>query len=373
MARKELFCVRVEKKHGEKVRAILREHALLSTEARVVSEGDFLFFPLSGKPSDEIMRILDRAVFMRRMFEVSEEASVMRIPYEIIGDIAVLQLSDSYASDSISDDSEISDDSKISISEMAAEIMRRHKHVKVVAMKVSGVEGVFRRRNLRIIAGEQRTETVHRENGCRFKLDIEKVYFNPKLATERARIASAVASTAAAEGERIIDMFAGVGCFSIQIAKCSPKSIIIAIDINPDAIFYLRENMKLNKVSNIVAINENVSNIYNQFENFADRIIMNLPKESHTFLKEAVTMLKERGIIHYYTIESAYTEDRAMRGRKEVAIRRAEQKLMTHIEKAASSAGFDVSVDVIGARKVRPYSPYTFILGLDIAVRKSCV
>ncbi len=373
MARKELFCVRVEKKHGEKVRAILREHALLSTEARVVSEGDFLFFPLSGKPSDEIMRILDRAVFMRRMFEVSEEASVMRIPYEIIGDIAVLQLSDSYASDSISDDSEISisDDSKISISEMAAEIMRRHKHVKVVAMKVSGVEGVFRRRNLRIIAGEQRTETVHRENGCRFKLDIERVYFNPKLATERARIASAVASTAAAEGERIIDMFAGVGCFSIQIAKCSPKSIIIAIDINPDAIFYLRENMKLNKVSNIVAINENVSNIYNQFENFADRIIMNLPKESHTFLKEAVTMLKERGIIHYYTIESAYTEDRAMRGRKEVAIRRAEQKLMTHIEKAASSAGFDVSVDVIGARKVRPYSPYTFILGFDIAVRKS--
>ena len=372
MKRKELPCVCVEKRRGEEVRRILREHALLNGRAKVVAEGNLLFFPLKALPSEEIMLKLNASV-LRRVFEVREEekdATAEKLPkfsYEIVGDIALLELSkeDKNVSESpqgkFSEFSEVSEEDLQRISDL---ILRRHKNVKVVALKASAVEGVFRKRRIRILKGEQRTETIHRENGCVFKLDLEKVYFNPKLASERKRVAEKVAA-----GECVVDMFAGVGTFSILIAKRSPESKVIAIDINPDAIFYLRENIRLNKVSNVSAIQGDVREISGKFAGVADRIIMNLPKESHIFLKDALRMLKNRGIIHFYTIESAYTEDE-MRGSLSVAVQRAEQKLRAEFEHASRLLGCEVAVNVISARKVRPYAPYTFILGFDLAVEK---
>jgi len=374
MKRKELPCVCVEKRRGEEVRRILREHALLNGRAKVVAEGNFLFFPLKALPSEEIMLKLKDASVLRRVFEVREEekdaTAAEKLPkfsYEIVGDIALLELSkeDKNVSESpqgkFSEVSEVSEEDLQRISDL---ILRRHKNVKVVALKASAVEGVFRKRRIRILKGEQRTETIHRENGCVFKLDLEKVYFNPKLASERKRVAEKVAA-----GECVVDMFAGVGTFSILIAKRSPESKVIAIDINPDAIFYLRENIRLNKVSNVSAIQGDVREVSEKFAGVADRIIMNLPKESHIFLKDALRMLKNRGIIHFYTIESAYTEDE-MRGSLSVAVQRAEQKLRAEFAHASRLLGCEVAVNVISARKVRPYAPYTFILGFDLAVEK---
>jgi len=373
MKRKELPCVCVEKRRGEEVRRILREHALLSGRAKVVAEGNLLFFPLKALPSEEIMLKLKDVSVLRRVFEVREEekdATAEKLPkfsYEIVGDIALLELSKEEKDVSerqrgeFSEFSEVSEEDLQRISDL---ILRRHKNVKVVALKVSAVEGVFRKRRIRILRGEQRTETIHRENGCVFKLDLEKVYFNPKLASERKRVAEKVAA-----GECVVDMFAGVGTFSILIAKRSPESKVIAIDINPDAIFYLRENIRLNKISNVSAIQGDVREISGKFAGVADRIIMNLPKESHIFLKDALRMLKNRGIIHFYTIESAYTEDE-MRGSLSVAVQRAERKLRAEFTHASRLLGCEVAVNVISARKVRPYAPYTFILGFDLAVEK---
>jgi len=371
--KKELPCVCVEKRRGEEVRRILREHALLNGRAKVVAEGNLLFFPLKALPSEEIMLKLKDASILRREFEVREEEKdtiaekLPKFSYEIVGDIALLELSkeDKNVSErqrgEFSEVSEVSEEDLQRISDL---ILRRHKNVKVVALKASAVEGVFRKRRIRILRGEQRTETIHRENGCVFKLDLEKVYFNPKLASERKRVAEKVAA-----GECVVDMFAGVGTFSILIAKRSPESKVIAIDINPDAIFYLRENIRLNKVSNVSAIQGDVREVSEKFAGVADRIIMNLPKESHIFLKDALRMLKNRGIIHFYTIESAYTEDE-MRGSLSVAVQRAERKLRAEFAHASRLLGCEVAVNVISARKVRPYAPYTFILGFDLAVEK---
>ncbi|MCU4139309.1 MAG: hypothetical protein MW690_001241 [Methanophagales archaeon] len=73
MKRKELPCVCVEKRRGEEVRRILREHALLNGRAKVVAEGNLLFFPLKALPSEEIMLKLKDASVLRRVFEVREE------------------------------------------------------------------------------------------------------------------------------------------------------------------------------------------------------------------------------------------------------------------------------------------------------------
>ncbi|MEM1885059.1 MAG: 50S ribosomal protein L11 methyltransferase, partial [Candidatus Jordarchaeales archaeon] len=125
-------------------------------------------------------------------------------------------------------------------------ILRSNRHVKAVFAKGGRVNGVYRVRRLVHIAGEARTITLHKENGCIFKVDVANTYFSPRLSGERVRVASQVNP-----GEVVVDLFAGVGPFSILIAKMR-SGIVHAIDINPFAIQLLEENIKLNKVSGLV-------------------------------------------------------------------------------------------------------------------------
>jgi len=137
-----------------------------------------------------------------------------------------------------------------------------------------------------LLAGEN-TTVVHREYGCEFALDLATVYFSPRLATERHRVAEQVseaqrASESAsgqgprADGEHAFDMFAGVGPFVIPFAKRG--ATCVGVDINAEAIDYLRENARRNGVADrVTAINDDVREVAAEYENWADRIVMNLP------------------------------------------------------------------------------------------------
>jgi tRNA (guanine37-N1)-methyltransferase len=83
-------------------------------------------------------------------------------------------------------------------------------------------------------------ETTYKEHGCSFKANLKHVFLTPQLSHERMRIAQKVAP-----GETIINMFAGVGCFSILIAKLQPQTKIYFIDVNPYAYEYMKENVAL--------------------------------------------------------------------------------------------------------------------------------
>jgi tRNA (guanine37-N1)-methyltransferase len=253
---------------------------------------------------------------------------------------------------------------------IADALMGLYRNIKVVAKRISAVEGVYRTRRLAGLAGENRTETIHTENECRFKLDLERVYFNPRLAGERNRVASQTAQSE--KPEEIIDMFAGVGPFAIQIAKRAPQSHVTAIDINPDAIWYLKENVGLNHVQNVDAVVGDVKEIYGTFRNTADRIIMNLPKSAYLFLREAVSMLKPSGgIIHFYDLESAYSD--TMNDEKSKALERAiiqakERFLGTLQELSDEFPSY--SVEILDTRKVKPYAPYAYIIGIDAWIER---
>ncbi|MBA7599809.1 hypothetical protein ES703_06849 [subsurface metagenome] len=86
-------------------------------------------------------------------------------------------------------------------------LMQVHHHVRTVLNQTTPVRGEFRTRELEVIAGEPRTETTHREGGCSFKVDLAKVYFSPRLATERLRVTKQIKP-----GEVVTNLFAGVGC-----------------------------------------------------------------------------------------------------------------------------------------------------------------
>ncbi|HSB83614.1 MAG TPA: class I SAM-dependent methyltransferase family protein [Nitrosarchaeum sp.] len=167
-------------------------------------------------------------------------------------------------------------------------LLNEVKIAKSVFYQSSPVEGDFRTRNLENIAGDNKTETEYKEFGCKFTVDVENAFFSPRLSTERERISNLVQ-----DGEIVVNMFAGVGMFSIMIAK-KKKCTVYSIDINPIAAKLCEKN--------IISINGDAAKvIHDQLENKSDRTLMLLPERSDEFLQSAIDATKSGGIIHYYS------------------------------------------------------------------------
>ena len=176
-------------------------------------------------------------------------------------------------------------------------LLEQVKCVKSVFHQSSSVEGEFRTRDLEILAGDDKTETEYKEFGCRFIVDVRKTFFSPRLSSERIRIAELVS-----DKEIIVNMFGGIGMFSIIAAK-KKKCTVYNIDINPDAVKFCQKNIAINKlVGNIVSVSGDASDVIrNKLENKSDRTLMLLPEKSDEFLNSAILATKNNGIIHYYS------------------------------------------------------------------------
>jgi len=176
-------------------------------------------------------------------------------------------------------------------------LLEQVKIAKSVNYQSSAVEGDFRTRNLEILAGEDNTETEYKEFGCKFTVDVENAFFSPRLSTERERIANLIQ-----DGEVMINMFAGVGMFSIMAAK-KKKCTVYSLDINPVASKLCEKNINQNKLAgNVISINGDSSEIIKeQLVDKSDRTLMLLPERSDEFLDSAINTTKDGGIIHYYS------------------------------------------------------------------------
>ncbi|WP_458455384.1 class I SAM-dependent methyltransferase [Methanobrevibacter sp.] len=190
--------------------------------------------------------------------------------YKKIGDILIL-------------DNNYHDDDFESLSE---------KHNVKTIMKIDHIQGTRREPVYRILYGNE-TETINKENGCLFKLDLSKVMWSKGNNNERLRIAKMVE-----DGETVIDMFAGIGYFSIPIGVHANAQEVIAIEINPNSFHFLCENIRLNKLNNITPILGDCMIETPKFK--ADRIIMGYVKTTHHYLKVAINSLNKGGILHYH-------------------------------------------------------------------------
>jgi tRNA (guanine37-N1)-methyltransferase len=195
----------------------------------------------------------------------------------------------------------------------AQQLLAEHKNINVVLAKKGEIEGDYRVREYDILASRPEardftdvpailrprklTETVHKENGCRFKVDPTEAYFSVRLSTERARIASLVK-----KGEKVLVMFAGVGPYPVVIAKMAEPETVVGIELNPYAVRFFEENIELNKLENVKAIEGDVKDAIPKLKEDFDRIVMPLPKESENFLYLAVKRVKKGGRIHLYKI-----------------------------------------------------------------------
>ena len=177
-------------------------------------------------------------------------------------------------------------------------ILETHKNIKTVLAKAGAISGTFRLREFTFVAGERKTQTVHKEFGCQYHVDVAKAYFSPRLSHEHMRVASLVQ-----EGETVADLFAGVGPFSVLIGKKNPKVKVYAVDLNPDAVELLKVNVRVNRVENRVfpILGDAREIAQAKLEGLADRVIMNLPETAIDFVDAACQAIKpEGGIIHFY-------------------------------------------------------------------------
>ena len=199
---------------------------------------------------------------------------------DVVGDIAIVRLEEFRAREK---------------RKVAEALLSELKNVRVVMEQEGGIEGEYRLRKLNHLAGEKRTTTVHRENGCAFRVDVVKCYFSPRLSTERLRVAEEVGPD-----ERVLNMFAGVGPFSILIAKRA-SARVESCELNPFAARLHEENDRLNKVERLVSVrNADAADLPRLTESRFDRVLMPHPSEAERFLPTALMMAKKGGRIHYY-------------------------------------------------------------------------
>jgi len=214
----------------------------------------------------------------------------------------------------------------------------------------SPVEGDFRTRKLKVIAGEDKTQTEYKENGCKFIVDVEKAFFSPRLSTERERIAGLVK-----EGEVIINMFGGVGMFSLLAAK-NTACTVYNIDLNPVAAQLCKENVQINKLKgDVISLNGDATDVINeQLVGKADRVLMLLPERSDEFLDSALNGLKDKGIIHYYSHMHA--------DKKQDAGKLSEEHFLS-VNKT--------NAEIITSRNVRPVGPRFYQTVVDVKISKN--
>jgi len=257
--------------------------------------------------------------------------------YDVIGDIAVFRVPENL---------------KRRSQTIAEAIMQTHKHVRTVLRQASAVSGEFRLRQLEWVMGEKKTETVHKEFGCVFNVDLQKCYFSPRLSFERMRIAKLVQS-----GEVLVNMFAGAGTFSIVIAKHSSIEIVYSIDMNPDAIHFMHENARINRVQGkvIPILGDAKKVVTERLSNVADRVLMPLPEKAFEYLDCAVMALKYiGGWIHYYGFEHARKGENPV---EKVSMKVAEKLKWLGVE-------FEIS----SGRVVRATGPNWYQVVLDVLI-----
>jgi tRNA (guanine37-N1)-methyltransferase len=320
-------CVRVPTSEGEATRRALAERDLVDRSHEITVREGSLYIPVTDAAAARAeFDVVEFDAAARETQTTPADVLGFDPTYERLGDVVILDEDDPDRAREIAD--------AVAASDLRAE---------TVVNRASKVKGELRVREWDVLVGES-TETVHREYGCEFLLDIAEVYFSPRLATERHRVVKQVES-----GERAFDMFAGVGPFAVPMAKRGAE--VVGCDLNAAAVDYLRENARRNGVEErLTAVQGDVREAADDYENWADRLVMNLPHSADDFLDAAVRLAGEECVLHYYDIQH---EDDPF-GPGIDAIR------------AAAEPAYDVRVDT--ERVVRSYAPHEYNVCLDVTL-----
>jgi tRNA (guanine37-N1)-methyltransferase len=328
------WCVEVPREKGEDVRRALRDRGLLLPHLRIRREAGSLLIPTAAR-ADVGFPTLE-ADFEEGFTPVRSYKPLVRVPDEfrpllptsldVIGDIAVLRMPEALVGWR---------------HEIGRAVLAWDPRIRVVAHD-RGVAGDARVRRVEIVAGEARTTTIHVEFGLRYRVDIARAYFSPRLVTERKRIADLVG-----RGEVVADPFAGVGPYAILIARRSAASRVVASDANADAIRLLRANVAANRADRVEVREGDARDILRATAP-VDRVVLDLPHAAMAFVPDALRALGTRGTIHVYGFLEASEREERMEDLRALVARegRGVEGVRLHEVRAYSPSQRHVAFDV---------------------------
>lgn len=353
----ETPCLKVPKALGEKTIRLVRGLNLFNRELKVEQVGEHLFIPLVREPLPADVKEFKRSLpnceaavhkFPRHTKRSLTPADLLKdklpshlltsLPHamDFVGDVAVI---------------EVPPELEAYKKAVGEAILKAHKRVHTVLAKSGAIEGMYRLREFETIAGVGKTETIHKEHGCMFYVDLAKTYFSPRLSHEHDRVASQVK-----DGETVIDMFAGVGPFSILIAKRHENVRVYAIDVNPDAVNCLKRNIEANHVGKSVTplLGDIRRIVKKKLIGVADRVIMNLPERAIEYVDVACEAIKPRGgVVHYYEFTSMPEP-----------LETAKVRLIEAMKQTSRNVK-----KILSARLVRATAPYAFQVVVDVEIQ----
>jgi tRNA (guanine37-N1)-methyltransferase len=354
---KESLCLKVPKTDGEKTIKTAYRLGLVNKELEIQRNNTHVYIPLAKSPSKDEMQTLQEqaanveiatytfpgrkehpATFIELLEDKLPPHLLACLPraMDFVGDIAII---------------EIPPELEAYKKALGDAILQTYKNVRTVLAKAGAIKGEYRIREYTAIAGEPKTETIRKEHGCQYHVDLAKAYFSPRLSHEHKRVASMVK-----EGETVIDMFAGVGPFSILIAKTHENVKVYAIDKNPDAIVLLKKNVGLNRVDGKVhpILGDAKHIVRQQLRGLADRVIMNLPEKAIKFVEAACEALKtEGGVIHFYSF---------------ITTQEPLEKLKLKFAEEVKKSG-RILAKILFSKTVRETAPYEWQAVLDAEIR----
>ncbi len=334
-------CVAVPAPEAERARRILAGRGLLARGLKAGRRGDRVLFPV--RDSREALEALRAAgvraeacvgVFeeYRRPGRVGDHVPGVS-SYVVVGEAAIINERPGLPREALL--------------EAARRIMELHPRVRGVYLK-RGTEGGFRLARLELLLGERVGETIYREYGLEFVVDVEKVYVNPSLAAEHRRVAEL-----ASDGELFLDMFSGYGAFAIHAAHLHELTAV-SVDLNPHASRLAIANVWRNKSKlrgRVIVVHADAAILPEVLRGSFDRIVMNHPTESTRFIPVACRLLAGKGWVHLYRLsdapEHAWEEARG----------------------AMEESGCEA--ELLGSRRVIEYSPRLSIYALDIEAGKA--
>ncbi len=337
--------IRVPPEKGEEIREKAISEGFLDTGRRIRKiqneEGIFLEIPVNESAEEKIgdypvieqeePEILEKNKSLKEYLKDSlpkTELELVPSGWQILGDIIIVSIPASL------------NEKKLLIASALLSMYPKCRSV----VRDFGIGGQFRQPERELLLGSV-TETIHKEHGCFFKQDVTKVMYSKGNLEERKRMSKL------GKGETVVDMFAGIGYFSIPMAVHSRPKKISSIEINPESFAYLKENIQLNRVEDIITpICGDCSDF--ALEGTADRVLMGYVGTTHHYLEPAIKALKPKGgILHYH---------------ETVPEKLAEARPQERIKRAALALGR--KVEILETRRIKKYSPGVLHVVVDVKV-----
>lgn len=318
---------------------MLLARGVLDANLEPKHDGDTILFPISNADDVEGLVIVDGDFKERKRAPRSysdlltlgaDLTQLLPKSFDIVGDIVVIKLPDKLLPYQ---------------EKVGRALLGFVPGARVVAVD-GGVKGTARVRDLEVVAGEGPLTTVYKENGISFRVDLGKVYFSPRLSREHSLVAKDVKP-----GERVLDLFCGMGAFALTILRKCRGTTAVAVDSNHHATELARLNAKEMGVGDRLEVVEQDAGLFLKGENQFDRVIMNLPREGYKYLSSVGPRVRARGRLHYYGI---YPND---------AVDSASGSVIS-----ALSSGEDKSKwSLAGSRVVHEYSPASLLMALTVS------